>query len=76
MQELGVVGSLPASINVLPWQNRSVHKKTELSVLKALNKAAADVVNKWDLPKIPLGKAYRQLMIETRKIVSWQEPYR
>jgi ribose transport system ATP-binding protein len=68
MQELGVVGSLPASINVFLGRTGQFTKNGIVS-LKALNKAAADVVNKWDLPKIPLGKLTDSMMIETRKIV-------
>ncbi|NLT39119.1 MAG: sugar ABC transporter ATP-binding protein, partial [Clostridiales bacterium] len=68
MQELGVIGSLPAGVNVFLGRTRQFTKNGVVS-LKALNKAAADVFEKWELPKVPLNKLTDGMMIETRKII-------
>ena len=68
MQELGVVGSLPAGVNVFLGRTQQFTKNGIVS-LKALNKAAADIFEKWNLPKVPLGKLTDGMMIETRKMI-------
>jgi ribose transport system ATP-binding protein len=68
MQELGVVGSLPAGVNVFLGRTGQFTKNGVVS-LKALNKAAAEQFEKWDLPKVPLGKLTDGMMIETRKMI-------
>lgn len=68
MQELGVVGSLPAGVNVFLGRTGQFTKNGVVS-LKALNKAAADQFEKWDLPKVPLNKLTDGMMIETRKMI-------
>ncbi len=68
MQELGVVGSLPAGVNVFLGRTGQFTKNGVIN-LKALNKAAAEQFEKWDLPKVPLGKLTDGMMIETRKMV-------
>jgi ribose transport system ATP-binding protein len=68
MQELGVVGSLPAGVNIfLGHTNRFT--KGGIVNLKALNKAANEIFEEWDLPRIPLNKLTDGMMIETRKII-------
>ncbi len=68
MQELGVVGSLPAGVNVFLGRTSQFTKNGVIS-LKALNKAAAEQFEKWDLPKVPLNKLTDGMMIETRKMI-------
>ena len=68
MQELGVVGSLPAGVNVFLGRTAQFTKNGIVS-LKALNKAASEQFEKWDLPKVPLNKMTDGMMIETRKMI-------
>ena len=68
MQELGVIGSLPAGVNVFLGRTAQFTKNGVIS-LKALNKAAAEQFEKWDLPKVPLNKLTDGMMIETRKMI-------
>jgi ribose transport system ATP-binding protein len=68
MQELGVIGSLPAGVNVYLGRTGQFTKNGVVS-LKALNKAAAAQFEKWDLPKVPLNKLTDGMMVETRKII-------
>lgn len=68
MQELGVIGSLPAGVNVFLGRTKQFTKNGVVS-LKSLNKAAAEQFEKWDLPKVPLSKLTDGMMIETRKII-------
>lgn len=68
MQELGVIGSLPAGVNVFLGRTGQFTKNGVVS-LKALNKAAAEIFEKWELPKVPLGRLTDGMMIETRKMI-------
>jgi ribose transport system ATP-binding protein len=68
MQELGVVGSLPAGVNIFLGRTGQFTKNGVVS-MKNLNKAAAEQFEKWDLPKVPLRKLTDGMMIETRKII-------
>ena len=68
MQELGVVGTLPAGVNVFLGRT-SQFTRNGIVNLKALNKAAAEQFAKWDLPKVPLNELTDGMMIETRKII-------
>jgi ribose transport system ATP-binding protein len=68
MQELGVVGSLPAGVNVFLGRTKQFTKNGVIS-LKNLNKAAAAEFEKWGLPKVPLNKMTDGMMVETRKII-------
>jgi ribose transport system ATP-binding protein len=68
MQELGVIGSLPGGVNVFLGRTGQFTKRGVVS-LKALNRAAAQQFEKWDLPKVPLNKLTGGMMIETRKMI-------
>ena len=68
MQELGVVGSLPAGVNVFLGRLDRFTNKGIVS-LKDLNRAAAQEFEKWGLPMPPLGRLTGGMMIETRKII-------
>ncbi len=68
MQELGVVGSLPAGINVfLGRMNR--FSKAGILNKKALYKEVADILEKWDLSAPPLNRNTDGMSIESRKMI-------
>ncbi|MDR2354752.1 MAG: ATP-binding cassette domain-containing protein, partial [Clostridiales Family XIII bacterium] len=68
MQELGVVGSLPAGVNVFLGHTKRFTRGGVVN-LKALNRAADAIFEEWNLPKVPLNKPADGMMIETRKII-------
>jgi ribose transport system ATP-binding protein len=68
MQELGVVGSLPAGVNVFLGHMKRFTQNGVVN-LKALNRAANEVFEEWGLPKVPMNKLTDGMMIETRKII-------
>lgn len=68
MQELGVIGSLPAGVNIFLGRTGQFTKNGVVS-LKALNRAAQELFDKWELPKVPLGRLTDGMMIETRKMI-------
>jgi ribose transport system ATP-binding protein len=68
MQELGVVGSLPAGVNVYLGRTGQFTKNGVIS-MKNLNRAAAEQFEKWNLPKVPLNKMTDGMMVETRKMI-------
>jgi ribose transport system ATP-binding protein len=68
MQELGVVGSLPAGVNVFLGHTKRFTKGGVVN-LKALNRAANDIFEEWGLPKVPLNRLTDGMMIETRKMI-------
>ena len=68
MQELGVVGSLPAGINVfLGRMNR--FSKAGILNKKALYKEVAEILNNWDLAAPPLNRNTNGMSIESRKMI-------
>jgi ribose transport system ATP-binding protein len=68
MQELGVVGSLPAGVNVFLGHTKRFTRGGVVN-LKALNSAADAIFEEWNLPKVPLNKLTDGMMIETRKMI-------
>lgn len=68
VQELGVVGSLPAGVNVFLGKTKQFSRFGIVSV-KKLNRAAAKTFEEWDLPCVPLGHHTGGMMIETRKMI-------
>ena len=68
LQELGVVGTLPVAANVFMGRT-GMFTKGGVVNLKAMNKAAAEVFEKWDLPMPPLNASPGNMLIETRKMV-------
>ena len=68
VQELGVVGTLPAYANVFLGRTKQFTKGGLVS-LKNMRKAAREVFEKWNLPSVPLGSNMAGMMIETRKMV-------
>lgn len=68
LQELGVVATLPVGVNVFLGRTGQFTKAGVVN-LKAMNKAAAEVFEKWDLPMPPLNASPGNMLIETRKMV-------
>ena len=68
LQELGVVGSLPVSVNVFLGRTDQFTRGGVVN-LKAMNRAAAAVFEKWDLPMPPLNADPSEMLIESRKMV-------
>jgi ribose transport system ATP-binding protein len=68
VQELGVVGALPAGVNVFLGRTKAFSKFGVVS-LKALYRAAAEQFSKWDLPQVELGGLTDGMMVETRKMI-------
>ena len=68
MQELGVVGTLPAGVNVFLGRTEQFTKMGVID-MKLLNAAAKEQFEKWRLPMVPLNRLTDGLMIETRKMI-------
>ena len=68
MQELGVVGNLPAGVNVFLGRTGQFAKGGVVN-LRALNKAAAEQFKKWDLSMPPLNQLTDGMSIESRKMI-------
>lgn len=68
VQELGVVGNLPGSVNMFLGE-MDKYKKGPLVNLKAMERDAYQQFDKWDLPRVPLDLPAGQLSIEQRKIM-------
>lgn len=63
VQELGMVGALPASVNIY------LGKTKKFVSLRELQKNADAVSTRWELPKLNLSKLARGMNIENRKMV-------
>ena len=68
LQELGVVGGLPASVNVYLGHTGRFAKGGVVS-LKAMAQAAYAECDKWDLPRVDMSERLEGTGIETRKMV-------
>ena len=68
MQELGVVGNLPASVNVFLGRT-DMFAKNGIVNLKKMKKAAQEQFEKWDLTMPPLDRMTDGMMIESRKMI-------
>lgn len=68
LQELGVIRTLPAGVNVYLGRTGQFAKFGIVN-LKALNQAANEELKKWDLPEVPLKQLTSGMMIETRKMI-------
>lgn len=68
LQELGVVASLPVSVNVFLGRTKQFTRGGVVN-LKAMNRAAAEVFEKWGLPMPPLNADPGAMLIESRKMV-------
>ena len=68
VQELGVVGTLPASVNVF-LGNLKQHSKGGIVRQGKINKAIDEVLAKWDLPNIPRRQMCAGMSVEERKMI-------
>ena len=68
VQELGLVGNLPAGINVFLGKT-SRFSKFGIVSLKKVYEAANEVLKKWDLPQIPFHQSAGDMSVESRKMV-------
>ncbi|MCD8365261.1 MAG: ATP-binding cassette domain-containing protein, partial [Clostridiales bacterium] len=68
VQELGVVGNLPGVVNMFLGKMEKYQKGISVD-LKAMQKDAEAVFEKWNLPMVPLDVASGQLPVEQRKIM-------
>ncbi|MBR6312014.1 MAG: sugar ABC transporter ATP-binding protein [Oscillospiraceae bacterium] len=68
MQELGVIGSLPAGVNVFLGRTGQFAKGGIVD-LGEMNRAAAAVFEKWELPMPRLGRLTEGMSIEERKMI-------
>lgn len=68
VQELGLVGDLPAGVNVFLGRTGEFQTGGYVSIRK-LYKAANDELEKWNLPKINFGRLASGLNVEGRKMI-------
>lgn len=68
VQELGVLGTLPVSMNIFIGNTEKFSKKGFLDVA-AMNKAAKEQLEKYGFDNIPLNVLAQDLSIEQRKLV-------
>jgi len=68
MQELGVVGTLPAGVNVFLGRTQQFTKAGFVN-LKEVYAAAEKIFTQWDLPMPPLHQLAEGMMVETRKMI-------
>lgn len=68
MQELGVIGNLPAGVNIYLGRTGEFSKGGIVS-LRKMNRAAAAQFEKWGLNMPPLGQMTDGMMIESRKMI-------
>lgn len=68
VQELGVITALTGAMNIFLGKTDQF-KKMGLVDTKAIEKAAEEIFEKWDLVKVPLNVPCAHLTMEQRKIV-------
>ncbi len=68
VQELGVVGTLPGSVNMFLGKMKPF-KKGPVVDLKAMEKLANELFDQWELPRVPLNIPAAELSIEQRKML-------
>ncbi len=68
VQELGLVNSLPAAINIFLGKTRQFSRLGIISTQK-IYKAINDVLGKWDLPPIDKDIHAGEMSVESRKMV-------
>ena len=68
VQELGVIGNLPAGVNIYLGRMHEVTKNGIVNMRK-ISKNIAEVRKQWKLPNIPLGRRCDLLNVEQRKMI-------
>lgn len=68
VQELGLIGNLPAGINVYLGRTKPFSKFGVVNVKKVYQQAN-EILEKWGLPQVPLHRMSAAMNVETKKIV-------
>lgn len=68
VQELGLIGTLPAGVNVFLGRTKPFSKFGVVNLKKVYQEANA-VLEKWGLPAIPIHRVAEEMNVETKKIV-------
>lgn len=68
VQELGLIGTLPAGVNVFLGRTKPFSKFGVVN-LKKVYKQTNEILEKWDLPSIPIHRMASEMNVETKKIV-------
>lgn len=68
VQELGLVGTLPAGINVFLGRTKEF-SRFGLVNLKKVYQRANQILEQWGLPQIPLRRMTSAMNVETKKVV-------
>ena len=68
VQELGCIGDLPAGINVFLGRTKQFSKLGIVN-MRAIYKAASEILDKWGMPQVPLNKLTKGMNVEQRKVV-------
>jgi ABC-type sugar transport system, ATPase component len=68
VQELGLIGTLPAGLNIFLGKTKRFSKRGVVNLKKIYQEADA-ILKKWDLPSIPLHRLTENLNVETKKVI-------
>ena len=68
VQELGLIGNLPAGINVFLGRTKPFSKFGVVNV-KKVQQEANQILAKWGLPQVPLQRMASAMNVETKKVV-------
>jgi len=68
VQELGLIGTLPAGVNVFLGRTQPFSKFGVVN-LKKIYKSTNEILEKWGLPSIPIHRNAAEMNVETKKIV-------
>lgn len=68
VQELGLIGNLPAGINVFLGRTKPFSRFGVVNV-KKVQQQANQILDKWGLPQVPLHRMAAAMNVETKKIV-------
>ncbi len=68
VQELGCIGALPAGVNVFLGRTGEFSKFGIVSMRKIYQRAN-EILEKWGMPQVPLGRNSKYMNVEVRKIV-------
>jgi len=68
VQELGLIGSLPAGINVFLGRTKPFSRFGVVN-LKKIYREANDVLERWGLPALPIRRLAEEASVEVKKVV-------
>jgi ribose transport system ATP-binding protein len=66
VQELGVIGNVPAGVNVFIGRHQRFTKAGIVNTAK-INEEVRNIAKKWDLSDLPLGRLAGSMNVESRK---------